>query len=149
MNETIRLYVNITETRHNKVLGIAKNLDSVRNKILRLKNWISSNKYRFVINTNISENDDTFVISKNISEFPYTISFSLPAKAYKELKYQASDPNYLRIVLDYIYREALTEYKRIGERYNKRSSIFFVGNQILKTSLSYKYSNTKKIRREH
>lgn len=123
MNETIRLYTNISETGHNKQLDIVKSLQSVQEKILRMKKWLKSYKGTLTVRTNVSLSPDVFEIILKTSCYPTTLSFSLTQKVYGEIIRERLNPDYPLKVLDYIFKLARNEYNRIGERYNKVSRL--------------------------
>ena len=122
MNQTIRLYTNITETRHRKHLEIVKSLDSIQNKIVRLKKWIIPYLGNLNINAFTSLSDDTFEIILRTSQYPIQLFFYLPQNVYDEFIMKSTMPEYPILLLDYIYKVARKEYNEIGKRYNKISS---------------------------
>ena len=123
MNQTIRLFINNTETRHNKHLEIVKQLDSLQRNVLGLKDVIAR---IYIGNLNIltfvSSSDNEFQIIFKTSEYPVLLIFYLPKNVHDEFIPKNNLPNYPILVLDYILKAARKEYNEIGKKYNKTSS---------------------------
>jgi len=84
MNQTIRLYVNIAETRQRKRLEILRSLNSIQGKILRLKTCIITYSRNLDVRIFTSLNESEYQIFFNTSEYPYKLYFFLPQNIYEE-----------------------------------------------------------------
>ena len=123
MNKTIRLYTNISETRHRKHLEIVKTLQSVQENILDLKKWLNSIKSEINVYVSITPEVNKFEIVLKTSECPVSLYFSLTQKSYEEITSNCNPYKTPMYVLDYIYKLARKEYNQIGEKYNRVSRV--------------------------